>query len=90
LPDVVDLDGHPISKPGCAGFGVDRVKALGHVIEGVDVEPATGEVERVASLARAEAATAASLGSSPYISGWAARVADQCCRCSSAGVTTSV
>ena len=52
--DVVDLDGHPISKPGGAGLGLDRVAALGRVVEGVYVEPAAGEVERVASLARAQ------------------------------------
>ena len=50
----MDLGGHPISKPGRAGLDLDRVEALGRVVEGVYVEPAAGEVERVASLARAQ------------------------------------
>ena len=54
LPDVVQPDGHPISQAGGAGLGVDRFDALGRVVEGVHVEPAAGEVERVAALARAQ------------------------------------
>ena len=54
LPDVVESDGHPIGKPGCIRFGPDRIETLARVVEGVYVEPAVGEIDRVASLTRAQ------------------------------------
>ena len=54
LPGVVERDRHPIGKPGRAGFGLDLLEAFGRVVESVHMEPAAGEVKRVATLARAE------------------------------------
>ena len=50
----MERDRHPINEPSVTGFGLDRLEALGRVVDGVHVEAAAGEVERVASLARAQ------------------------------------
>ena len=71
----MDLDGHSISKPGRAGLRFDRSDALGRVVEGVHVEPAADEVERVAALARAQLEHCHHIRSLEHIGGGNGRLA---------------